>query len=212
MAVIDLLGDDGCYDAAGNDLGVAQVNCYSAGGMWLAGQGVYVSNGNVYVQVQYTQLNNDGSSTYVDGPQLAGSFASLFGWQFQNTNLTVVSASAPNGAGTNCPAGQTCTGAASNGPPAMPKTLVAYFKWGWNQPVPTTFGQSFHQQICAQIAASNVDMPYEKLIALGGTLFAGASTGGPGAAVVGGGSALVLGLQDQFTKEANSLTGCFQSP
>jgi len=84
MAMVDLLGDDGCYDAGGNDLGVAQVNCYSAGGFWV-GYGGYVQNGNVYMSYELVGYTN-GSADYASNVY-AGSFSDLFGWQFQNTNL-----------------------------------------------------------------------------------------------------------------------------
>jgi RHS repeat-associated protein len=87
MAMVDPFGDDGCYDPDGNDVGVAQVNCYTAGGQWLGG-GAYVVNGQVYLQSEEIAWNmgGNGQSVYAYNVK-AGSFTDMFGYLFQSINL-----------------------------------------------------------------------------------------------------------------------------
>jgi RHS repeat-associated protein len=138
MAMIDLLGDDGCYDSNGNDLGVAQMNCYSAGGQWLGGGQWVGSDGNVYgppvwVSSQVTTIiSSGGAPTVVAGPPGGYWWTPNLGpFVFQNTNTNTNPNQPTNGQGNSCPPGQNCSGqggggAASNGTtpsPALP-TLV----------------------------------------------------------------------------------------
>lgn len=60
LALVDPFGDDGCYDPSGNDIGVGQMNCYSAGGSWLGGR-QYISNGEVYQLQAQTSVATTGN-------------------------------------------------------------------------------------------------------------------------------------------------------
>jgi len=124
MAMVDLLGDDGCYDQFGQDLGVDQMNCYSAGGVWLDG-GLWVgSDGNVYGPSQWVPAQTSQVTSCIDGgscsttisslpgfwwtPNL-GSFQNLFGGVF--SLIPVPNVNSPQG-GNNCPPGSSCRGLA----------------------------------------------------------------------------------------------------
>ena len=84
MAMVDLLGDDGCYDGQGNQIfATISATCGDSGGQWLDGD-VSVVNGQVYVPLELTGANMgpSGASTYAKNVS-AGSFQDLFGYLFQ---------------------------------------------------------------------------------------------------------------------------------
>jgi hypothetical protein len=90
LAMVDILGDDGCYDANGGTIDIAPELCDAAGGYYLGGEGVVVVDGNVYVQGGWSQMNSDGSSTYVSGPVFAGTFADMFSYLLSNLPPDIV--------------------------------------------------------------------------------------------------------------------------
>ena len=63
LAMVDLLGDDGCYDANGMQVNVVAEICGAAGGTWLS-NGLFVgTDGNVYQQGQ-TSSYDPGNGTF----------------------------------------------------------------------------------------------------------------------------------------------------
>jgi hypothetical protein len=204
-AMVDLLGEDGCYDSDGNDVGVAQVNCYSAGGVWL-GSGAYVVNGSVYISSVETDGNiggPNGGSLYAYNVY-AGSFTAEFGYLFQGTLLTV-NPNIPNGTvSTGVGVGQ--GGNAPNNAPQPPKkppywscvakTTLADAAWGV---VGTAVVAVAVPTVLFAVAGSSIGP--EGTFAGGGLGFGVGVAIAPGAAV----DSLVLGLPVGFV---HGLIGC----
>jgi RHS repeat-associated protein len=133
LAMVDLLGDDGCYDSTGQDLGVAEVNCYSAGGVWLGGGQWVGTDGNVYgpPQLVTTQVTPTivgiptapgAPGTYWWTPNF-GPFFNLYGFQlitntFQAPNFPAPSPGSPGGPAAG---GGGKPGSVPSGAPPSPK-------------------------------------------------------------------------------------------
>jgi hypothetical protein len=63
LGMVDLLGDDGCYEGTGVAINVAEALCGFAGGTWLSGGQFVGTDGNVYQQGQ-TSSYDPGNGTF----------------------------------------------------------------------------------------------------------------------------------------------------
>jgi RHS repeat-associated protein len=85
LDMVDLLGDDGCYDGNGMEIHTDPRLCGAAGGFYLT-DGLYLdSNGIVQQQGTATGYSQTGGDIYSSTPTTVGSFSNLFGYLFGNT-------------------------------------------------------------------------------------------------------------------------------